>query len=83
MYDVLKQILVADLHLREQDVLPTAGREEVGLDSLAVLELAELVNGRFGIDVRDYELMEAATLADVANLLEERRAAAEIAGGRP
>ncbi|MEU6974972.1 MULTISPECIES: acyl carrier protein [unclassified Streptomyces] len=73
MYDVLKDILVGDLHVREEDVVPTATREEVGLDSLAVVELAAALNDRLGIEVQDYELLDAGTLADVARLMAERR----------
>lgn len=73
MYDVLKDILVGDLHVREEDVTPTATREEVGLDSLAVVELAAALNDRLGIEVEDYELLDAGTLADVARLMAERR----------
>ncbi|MEV7279389.1 acyl carrier protein [Streptomyces sp. NPDC093111] len=73
MYDVLKDILVGDLHVREEDVMPTATREEVGLDSLAVVELAAALNDRLGIEVEDYELLDAGTLADVARLMAERR----------
>ncbi|MER5736517.1 MULTISPECIES: acyl carrier protein [unclassified Streptomyces] len=73
MYDELKDILVADLQVREEDVVPTATREEVGLDSLSVLELAAALNERLGIEVHDYELLDAGTLADVARLMAERR----------
>ncbi|MFD4371335.1 acyl carrier protein [Streptomyces sp. NPDC058486] len=73
MYDALKDILVGDLHVREEDVTPTATREEVGLDSLAVLELATALHERLGIEVHDYELLDADTLADVARLMAERR----------
>lgn len=76
MYDVLREILVDELQLRESDVLPTASRAEVGLDSVAMVELATLLTDRLGFDVQDYELMEAATVADVARLLEERASGA-------
>lgn len=85
MYEVLKGILVDDLQMREEEVVPTAGREEVGLDSLTAVELAELLRSRLGIEVHDYELMDAATVADIARLLAERlpHAGAESAEGRP
>lgn len=73
MDDVLKDILVSELHVREEDIVPTATREEVGLDSLAVLELATALNERLGIEVHDYELLDAHTLADVARLVALRR----------
>ncbi|MGI5216162.1 acyl carrier protein [Plantactinospora sp. CA-290183] len=75
MYDVLKAILVDDLHVRAEDVLPTASRTEVGLDSLAAVELSAVLNSRLGIEVHDYELLGAATIADVARLMEERHLA--------
>ncbi|MEE1802288.1 MULTISPECIES: phosphopantetheine-binding protein [unclassified Streptomyces] len=85
MYEVLKGILVDGLQMREEDVVPTAGREEVGLDSLAAVELAALLHTRLGVEIHDYELLDAATVADIGRLLEERlpRAGAEAAEGRP
>jgi acyl carrier protein len=72
MYEVVKEILVDDLQMREGDVVPTASREEVGLDSLTAVELAALLKKRLGVEIDDYELMDAATVADVASLVEER-----------
>ncbi|MET9567060.1 acyl carrier protein [Streptomyces tauricus] len=80
MYEELKGILVDDLQVRAEDVTPTASRAEVGLDSLAVLELVTLLNGRYGIEVQDYEVLEAGTVSDVADLMAERRAAAGAGG---
>jgi acyl carrier protein len=73
MYDVLRGILVDDLQMKAEDVSPTAGREEVGLDSLVAVELSALLRGRLGIEIDDYELMDADTVADVARLMEQRR----------
>ncbi|MEV7427872.1 acyl carrier protein [Streptomyces sp. NPDC091212] len=85
MYEVLKGILVDDLQMREEDVVPTARREEVGLDSLTAVELAALLHTRLGIEVQDYELLDAATVADIGRLLEERLpgTGVEAAEGRP
>ncbi|MFK0174293.1 phosphopantetheine-binding protein [Streptomyces sp. NPDC090306] len=75
MFEELKLILVDSLQVKEEDVLPTATREEIGLDSLAVLELVELLNDRLGVRVYDYELLDTITVADVAQLVDERRTA--------
>jgi acyl carrier protein len=83
VYTILKAILVDDLQMRADDVFPTASCAEVGLDSLAVMELSELLSSRFGITIHDYELLELATVGDVARLMEERRLAAEPAEPRP
>ncbi|MEU0929461.1 acyl carrier protein [Streptomyces solisilvae] len=76
VYEDLKGILVDDLQMRAEDVVPTAGREQVGLDSLAAVELATLLGDRYGVEIHDYELLEADTVADIADLVAERRAAA-------
>ncbi|MFJ1647796.1 acyl carrier protein [Streptomyces sp. NPDC088258] len=83
MYEVLKGILVDDLQMREEDVVPTAGRAEVGLDSLTAVELAALLHSRFGVEIHDYELLDAATVGDIGRLLAERmeRAGARAAEG--
>lgn len=84
MYEVLKGILVDDLQMRAEDVTPTASRVEVGLDSLTVLELSSVLSSRLGIKIHDYELLELATVGDVARLVEERHlAAAERTEPRP
>lgn len=72
MYELLKGILIHDLQMRADDVVPTATRTEVGLDSVAMVELATVLSTRLGFEIHDYELMEAATVADVAHLVEER-----------
>ncbi|WSQ12837.1 acyl carrier protein [Streptomyces sp. NBC_01231] len=82
MHEVLRSILVDDLQMREEDVVPAAGREEVGLDSLAAVELSALLRSRLGIEVQDYELLEAATLADVARLVADRLPPRPVRPGR-
>lgn len=85
MYNVLKTILVDDLQMRAEDITPTASCIEVGLDSLTVVELSSLLGSRLDIEIRDYELLELATVGDIARLMEERRFAAVDgpAGTRP
>ncbi|GEM_PF-1878726 len=80
MYDVLKNILVDDLQTRAEDITPAATCVEVGLDSLTVLELSSALSSKLGIEIHDYELLELATVADIARLMAERHYAA---AGRP
>ena len=76
MYDLLKAILVDELQMRAEDITPTANCIEVGLDSLGVVELSSVLASRLDIEIRDYELLELATVGDIARLMEERRFAA-------
>ncbi|MEU4428414.1 acyl carrier protein [Actinoplanes sp. NPDC024001] len=76
MFDVLKRILVDDMQMRAEDITPAVKRTEVGIDSLAVTELATVLNSRLGIEIHDYELLELCTVGDIADLLHERSSAA-------
>lgn len=58
--------------MRTEDVVATADRAEVGLDSLAVVELSALLSKRLDIEISDYELLELATVGDIADLVAER-----------
>lgn len=75
MYELLKTIMIEDLRLNAADVSPGASREDAGLDSLAVVELSMVLSRRLGIDIPDDELLEQKTVADVAQLIEQRTAA--------
>ena len=72
MYEVLKTIMIQDLRLNADDVRPSAGRTDAGLDSLAIVELSMVLSRRLGIDVTDDELLELETVLDIAQLIEER-----------
>jgi acyl carrier protein len=72
VYTTLMSILVNDLQMRAQDVTPTATCVEVGLDSLAVVELSGVLSSRLGIEIPDYELLELGTVGAIASLMEER-----------
>lgn len=72
MYEALKEILIGDLHLADANVAPEASAEEAGLDSLAMVELAMVLNKRLGIEITDDELVSAATLGEIAALMDTR-----------
>jgi len=79
VYGELRTLLIEDLRLDESDVRPEADREEAGLDSLAVVELSMVLSERFGVEISDEDLLEAATLADIAHLMEQQ---VQLAAGR-
>jgi histidinol-phosphate aminotransferase len=76
MYDLLKTIMIEDLQLDADGVHPGASREDAGLDSLAVIELSLALSQRLGVDITDDELLELKTVADIAQLIEQRSAGA-------
>lgn len=72
MYELLKTIMIEDLQLDAGGVSPEASREDAGLDSLAIVELSMVLSKRFGIDIPDDEMLELKTVADIAQLIEQR-----------
>jgi len=73
-YDELKSVLVS-LGIPEDDISPEASREEVGLDSIAVVELALVLRREKGVDVTEEEIGGTLTVADVAALVGARTSA--------
>lgn len=69
----IKKILVDDLKLPEDGLEPHASLDEAGFDSLAVVELSVLLEERFSIHVSEGDLQSAATLAQLAQLIHQRR----------
>jgi acyl carrier protein len=72
VYEELKTLLIDDLRLDENGLRPETGREEAGLDSLAVVELSMLLSDRYQVEISDEDLLQAATVADIARLLEQQ-----------
>jgi acyl carrier protein len=74
MYELLKTIMIEDLQLKADEVSPDASREDAGLDSLAVVELSMVLSRRLGVEIGDDELLELDTVADIAQLIQQRTA---------
>jgi acyl carrier protein len=72
LYDNLKSILVSEFLLKADDIRPGATLAEAGMDSLAMVELAMVLSKRYGAELSDDELIETATVADIADLLAQR-----------
>lgn len=72
MYETLKEILVSKLKVTPEQVTPEATREDVELDSLAVVELSLLLEKELGMAISDDELLELPTIGDMAELMEQR-----------
>ena len=54
------------------DASPDSPLEEVGVDSLTVIEVAALARSRFGIQVQHWELLEAETLGGIARVIQAK-----------
>ncbi|MFI6055944.1 acyl carrier protein [Streptomyces violascens] len=73
MTDELAAILRDDLRLPAASLTPEASLDTAGFDSLALVELSVLLGDRYGIDVTDAEIKNAATLKDLDLLIQHKR----------
>jgi len=74
MLERLKDILSTKLKGSPESITPEATREDIELDSLAVVELSLLLKSELDLDISDDDLLEAETVADMVRLMEERSA---------
>ncbi|WP_317445916.1 phosphopantetheine-binding protein [Streptomyces collinus] len=74
MLEQLKEILSNKLKVSPETITPEATREDIELDSLAVVELSLLLKSELDLDISDDDLLEAETVGDMVRLMEERSA---------
>ena len=74
MLEQLKEILSNKLKVSPESITPDATREDIELDSRAVVELSLLLKSELDLDISDDDLLEAGTVADMVALMEERSA---------
>lgn len=70
------EILASRFEVDPDGVIPEASFDDLGLDSLAQVELGEILEQNFGIEVSDEEMEKLATLADLAEMLKSKGVAA-------
>ncbi|MFI8105376.1 acyl carrier protein [Streptomyces sp. NPDC086023] len=69
----LARILTDDLKLPASQLTDDASLDQAGFDSLAVVELSVLLTDRYGIDVTDSDIKDAATLGQLDLLITTKR----------
>jgi acyl carrier protein len=72
LYDELKSILVDDIGLAADYIRPEATLAEAGMDSLAMVELSLVLEKKLGASLSDDELIETATVSEIADMVAER-----------
>ncbi len=73
MNGALERILLNDLKVPADRMSPDVGLDDAGFDSLAIVELSELLGERFGIDISDDEIKRATTLGELDRLIEQKQ----------
>lgn len=72
LFAELRDVLVERLRIPAEDVTPGASGLNLGLDSLDYGELSTALHKRYGVRVPAQDLFGAATLMDIADLLQAR-----------
>ncbi len=72
-YSEIKEIIVTVLALDEEVVVPEAHlQDDLGADSLALLNLAEALEKRYGIEIPSDDLVDIANVGELVKLVESK-----------
>jgi acyl carrier protein len=73
LYNEVKEIIVRELALDEEAVVPEAHlQDDLGADSLAVLNLTEVIGMQYGIEIQGDDLVDIANVGELVKLVESR-----------
>ena len=73
IFDKLKELVVDQLGVEEDEVTMEATmQDDLGADSLDLVDLVMSVEEEFGVKVADEDLENIKTVGDIANYIEER-----------
>ena len=73
MFEKVKEILIKQLRLKNKEVLPESKiMDDLGADSLDILQLLMTIEDEYGIAIPDEELVKFVTVGDVVTYLEEK-----------
>ncbi|NLE13985.1 MAG: acyl carrier protein [Clostridiales bacterium] len=70
MYDTVKQLLVDELNVEEEDIRPDAELvNDLGINSLELADLIMLCEEKFDIEIKDDDIRGFVTVEDVVEYL--------------
>lgn len=73
MLQRITKIIVEQLAVKEEEVKPeTRFREDLGADSLTVVELVMEIESQFGIEIPDEDANEIKTVQDLISYIEKK-----------
>lgn len=73
IFDKLKELVVDQLGVEEDEVTMEATmQDDLGADSLDLVDLVMSVEEEFGVKVADEDLENIKTVGDIVNYIEER-----------
>lgn len=74
MLEKVKEVLVEAIHVDEDMITMDANlKDDLGIDSLAAVELSLELETAFDVRIEDEELAKLVTVADIVKLLESKQ----------
>ncbi|GAB6045266.1 acyl carrier protein [Caminibacter profundus] len=74
IFDQVKEVIVEQLNVSPEEVKPEANFvEDLGADSLDVVEMIMALEERFGIEIPDSEAENIKTVQDVVDYIEKNK----------
>lgn len=67
------EYLHAHYGVEPEDITDRSSLDDLGVDSLGVLALAEIVENKYGVSLNDERIAGVRTLSDFKNLIELKR----------
>lgn len=72
MFEKIKSIMMEQLNIDENDITEdTSFKDDLGLDSLDLFELAMAIEEEFGIEIPQEELENIVTVGDAVEFIKE------------
>lgn len=72
MFEKVKSILINELNLKNVDILPESRiKEDLGADSLDILQLLLSIEESYGIQIPDEKLADFSTVQSIIDYLEK------------
>ena len=76
LYDEMKELIISELAVDENVVVPEAHlQDDLGADSLGLLNLAEAIDARYGLQLQGDDLMDIPNVGELVKLVELKIAA--------
>jgi len=73
LYDEIREIITNELALDKEVVVPEAHlQDDLGADSLGLLNLAEAIDARYGINLQGDDLVDIANVGELVKLVESK-----------
>ena len=73
LYDEIREMITTELALDREVVVPEAHlQDDLGADSLGLLNLAEAIDARYGLELQGDDLVDIANVGELVKLVESK-----------